>query len=192
VAGRFKPCELRDISGSAFKSNEYYTDDDFVAVIFDVPTPTMGKGGRCTTVMVSTVFYGVIEKMVYAAEGKRQENIFLLHCDDKNGLLRIRFLEEVKNDRNEQKRENVRGKKGKGGLLFSLPLAAKDGVSDKVTVESVICVVDLQLKKEERVYVLKPQDEQVVKAFHTRWKAAKSDADREGIRKARPKMRPKK
>jgi hypothetical protein len=191
VAGRFKPCELRDISDVAYQSNEYYTDDDFVAVIFDIDNQVWDRNGRSRTERVPTVFYGVIEKMVYEAPGKRKENIFLLHCDDKNGVLRIRFLNPLKNTKKEHRRELVRGRgKGKGGLLFELPLVAEDGVNDRVTVEHIISVVDIQLDKKERVYVLNPEDELVVNNFLIRWKAATSDVERAGIMHGRQKKRP--
>lgn len=182
VAGRFMQFKLRDITEMAFASNEYYADDDFVAVMFSVKVTTRVNERQLTT-NTDRLFFGVIEKCLYRS-GNKVENISLVHCDDPKGEFKVRFLDPLMTaDGKKQRRESGNN----GRLQFELPLIAREGVSNKVTCENIVSVVRLDLSN--RVYYLNRQDEKVVVSYFNKWTKAKSPAAKTNLQKEKPKGR---
>jgi hypothetical protein len=175
VAGRFGQLRLRDISEVAYKSNKYYADDDFVAVLFKGENYQQVGRKRINMGTWYEVYYGVIEKITYRVAPNRLENISLVHCDDTKGEFRIRFLDRVLDSRSQQKR-GAAGHAHAGKAMFQLPLAASDGVSDRVTATEIICVVDMVLSDDRYYYLNKGCEEQAdkVKQSHLSGSAASS------------------
>lgn len=150
VAGRFLGLELRNKSVVVSEEERYYEEGDVVAILY--------HGHEEHDAFAE---FAIVEKCIKrytTGSGKSKfENVHLLHQDEVQGRLLVRFFEAAMKPRGGQLRIN-------DALAFTLPICSSFGYNEEVDTTMVISTVGMNLVKHgnKGYFVLRSSDEKVV------------------------------
>jgi len=153
VAGRFAEAELRERAAYTGEDDQYYEDEDMIAVLCDVDHGSLHAE------------YAMIEKVVVREKGRtgkeRLENVALVHKDDPRGLCRVRWFDPVKPARPSGSTQLRTG----GRLAFTLPVCSQHGPNWVIDTSAIIGTVTLTQHHQSGHFLLDLEDEKFVMDF---------------------------